>query len=290
MGIGDNNRPSAGGHAPLKSALKVPTGPAAQRGGPWSSGQDNNLKSGMADARNPSHAPRGKSVMMADQPELRANTRKAPDAQDWRATGTYNPSLGPTRSTMTTKWRNTNAPSRATDRTRRQAFENAVCKMSNYTRRDFKLGDVIAAPFHTANTDPECNPRDARLTWTCEGPAYSKRRMMVVLFIHQYDLFCLPLWSFSGRGLIVKPQHVKREYVCMKNVGAVGFVNQGVHTPVEIQARHPVTPTTTVHIAGGLRVGCNEDITPVGRLTEKTYYNLVAVWKKITGEAQEEGW
>jgi hypothetical protein len=63
-----------------------------------------------------------------------------------------------------------------------------VCKISNYTRRDFKLGDVIAAPFHVANTNPNVLSNDDRLTLTCEGHAYSKRRMMVVLFVHQYDL------------------------------------------------------------------------------------------------------
>lgn len=217
--------------------------------------------------------------------------QKAPDAQDWRATGAYNPSLGPTPSTMTTKWRQTNAPSQAsTTRTRRQAFQNAVCKISNYSRRDFKLGDVIAAPFHVANTNPNVDPQDNRLALTCEGPAYSKRRMMVVLFVHQYDLFCLPLFSFSSRGLTEKPQQIKIEYVCMKNAGAEGFVNHGVHPPVEILAHRPLTDSTTVHVTGGLRVGCNEDITRVGRLTEKSYFRLVAIWKELVGKAQSEVW
>lgn len=279
MVVANRNKSAASGTPGLKTTL-APTAGGSNTAAPtpWSSGRTNALKSALASARNPSQAPRPNSVMMVVPPtpsdiagRMNNLTLKASDSQSWRATGTYNPSLGPTPSTMTTKWRQTTAPSRATtDRSRRQAFTNAVCKISNYTRRDFKLGDVIAAPFHVANTNPHVDPDDERLTRTCEGHAYSKRRMMVVLFVHHYDLFCLPLFSFSGRGLTEKPDHIKTEYVCVKNAGVEGFVNHGVHPPVEIQAHHPVTDSTTVHLTGGLRVGCNEDITRVGRLTEKS--------------------
>lgn len=160
-----------------------------------------------------------------------------PSSGSWRASaGAYNPSVGPTPSAMTTKWRQTNAPSRVTARSMRHAFQNPVCKISNYTRRDFKPGGVIAAPLHVANTNSDVDPNDDRLTITREDPAYSKRRMMVVIFMHQHDLFCLPLYSFSGRGLKEKAQRLKEEYVSMKTVGAEGFVNHGVHPPVEIMA------------------------------------------------------
>lgn len=262
----------------------------------WGSGRVNALKSALADARNPSQASaRPKSVMMAvpaTPSDVAAqmnnlNIKKGNDARDWRKTGTYDPSVAPTPSAMTTKWRETNAPSRTTRRTARQAFQNDVCKISNYTRRDFKLGEVIAAPFHVANTNPNVDPKDDRLTITCEGPAYSKRRMMVILFAHQHDLFCLPLYSFSGRGLTGKPDGLKVEYVCVRNVGAQAFVNHGVHLPVEVTARHPLTDSTTIQLTGGLRVGCNEDITRVGRLTEKSYFSLVELWEGLVNEAQK---
>lgn len=306
MVVANRNKPTTGGTTPIKPALKTALTPAAGGSTPaqhagtsntWSSPRTNALKSALASARNPSQAPRPNSVMMVVPPtpsdvagRMNNLSLKASDPHSWRATGTYDPSLGPTQSTMTTKWCQSNAPSRATDRTRRQAFTNAVCKISNYTRRDFKLGDVISAPFHVANTNPHVKPDDERLTRTCEGHAYSKRRMMVVLFVHHYDLFCLPLFSFSGRGLTEKPDHIKTEYVCMKNAGAENFVNHGVHPPVEIQAHRPVTDSTTVHPTGGLRVGCNEDIARVGRLTEKSYFRLVEIWEKVVEEAQNQAW
>lgn len=296
--------PAATGKFILKPLLKPPTshpdGQDAPRygGNPnaWTGGAVNRLKSDWANARNPSHVSRQKSVTIIEPTPSHVAGRmddmhfRRRDSQDWRRTGRYDPSVGPSPSAMTTKWRQTNAPSRATHRTAREPFQNDVCKISNYTRRDFRLGDVISAPFHVANTNPNVDPRDDRLTITREGPAYSKRRMMVVLFAHQYDLFCLPIYSFSGRGLREKPEPMKVEYVCVKNVGAEDFVNEGIHPPVEIMARHPVTDSTTVQLSGGLRVGCREDIAMVGRLTETSYVRLVRIWKELTTQAQNEGY
>jgi hypothetical protein len=133
-------------------------------------------------------------------------------------------------------------------------------------------------------------PDDDCLTLTIVGPAYSKRRMMVVLFIHMQDLYCLPLYSFSNRGLKEKPEHLKKEYVCMANDGDADFVNQGKYPPVRVQANHPLSENTTVHLTGGVRVGCNEYMGSVGRLTRKAYYELVAIWSQLVNGAKDEPW
>lgn len=76
----------------------------------------------------------------------------------------------------------------------------------------------------------------------------------------------------------------------MANDGDRGFVNQGIHRPVIIRAHYPVLPNTTVHLAGGLRVGCNEDVNSVGRLTQDSYYELVGVWSELVNGAKDEPW
>jgi hypothetical protein len=53
---------------------------------------------------------------------------------------------------------------------------------------------------------------------------------------------------------------------------------------------HQVKPNTAVHLTGGQRVGCNEDIFIGGRLTRKTYYELVDVWINIVDTAKAEEW
>jgi hypothetical protein len=83
------------------------------------------------------------------------NLDNATKQQDWRAKdAVYNPSIGPTKSTMTTTpYRNTTAPSQASSaRSARVPHFTEYCRMSNFTRRDYRLGDVIAGPFHTSNT------------------------------------------------------------------------------------------------------------------------------------------
>ena len=249
----------------------------------WTGTGANTLKSGLAAARNPSQAPsyqppakRPRSIMMV--PPDTTPSRVASDMRDLRThddskpnyrakDAVYDPSVGPTKSNMTTaRWQSSAAPGRAlSNRSHRTALFDRYCRTTGYTARDFRLGEVIAAPYHTSNTNPNYKPHDRRITLTVEGPAYSKRRMMVVLFIHMQDLFCLPLYSHENRGLTGKPDHLKKEYVCMFNQGDEDFVNQGVYPPVEIIATRPVLKTTSAHLTGGCRVGCNEDITDVGR-------------------------
>jgi hypothetical protein len=274
----------------------------------WTGASANALTSGLAAARNPSQAPSGqpaakrpRSVYMAlpdSTPsrvasgvrELSTNDDRRPNYRIKNAV--YDPSVGPTKSNMTTtRYQTSAAPSRAlSSRSHRTALYDRYCRMSGYTARDFRLGEVIAAPYHTSNTNPNYKPHDRRITFTVEGPAYSKRRMMVVLFIHQQDMFCLPLYSHENRGLDGKPDHIKKEYVCMFNQGDEDFVNQGVYSPVEVIANRPVLATTSVHLTGGTRVGCNEDITGVGRLTRKSYQELVELWDKVVGVAREVPW
>lgn len=222
--------------------------------------------------------------------ELRTTDTRGPNYRSKDAV--YDPSVGPTKSTMTTtKYQSSAALSRASSsRSHRTALYDRYCRVTGCTRRDFRLGEVISAPYHTANTNPNYKLYDERITLTVEGPAYSKRRMMVVMFIHEQDMFCLPLYSHENRGLSGKPDYLKKEYVCMANVGDEGFVNQGLYPPVEVVANRPVLRTTCVQLTGGLRVGCNEDITDVGRLTRKSYQELVELWDEVVGIAREEPW
>lgn len=279
------------GNAAAPSQNALPTGPAPA----WQSPGVNALKSALSTARNPNLAPRPKSVMMnvpatpsAVAGQMANLHVSAPQAPDWRSARVYDPSVGPTRSAMTTNWRSSAVGSNATSRTGRQTFQNAVCTLSNLSRSDFHLGDVIAAPFHVANTNPNASPSDPRLVRTVEGFAYSKRRMLVVLFVHAQDMYCLPLYSFGNRGLHAKPDVLKKEYVCMRNAGDKVFANEGPHEPIAVKCRRPLTEATTVHLTGGIRVGCNEDITAVGRLTEEGYGNLLDLWKALVAEAQED--
>ncbi|KAM0719616.1 hypothetical protein Q7P37_003746 [Cladosporium fusiforme] len=295
------------GHAPRGPKAH---NPSQRRSGGWD--RQNALVSNLAAARAPSNAPKGprpKSFIIPRQatPSAAASARMSNlqlnsttsscQSQNWQATinaptQIYNPSIGPTQSTMTTPWRNSTASQTCSAHsTHTKPPSTQICKISNLTRRDFRLGDLISAPFHIANTNPHVDPSDARLALTIEGPVYSKRRMLVVLFIFAQDLYCLPLYSFGDRGLRAKPDHLHGEYVCVANEGEEkGFVNQSPHRFVVVSARRRVAASTTLHLTGGVRVGCNEDITAAGRLTRDTYFDLVELWQRVVKDASREPW
>jgi len=319
----DNNKGST--KKILKLAAKVNLGPGpgssavadtAPSSNPtpnvWDSKGSNALKTSLANSRKPNAALRGAPIGRR-APQAKSNLNmmtkvqtpsdvavnlgsmniNGSQIQGWNQNNEkcYNPSEGPTGSTMTRPWREHVAASEASStRSFRPPYLSEHCKTTNYTRRHFRLGEVITVPYHTSNTNPNVDPDDDRLTLTVVGPAYSKKRMMVVLFIHIQDMYCLPLYSSSNRGLKGKPDHLKKEYVCMANDGDKGFVNQGVHPPVIIQAHHPVFENSTVHLTGGVRVGCNELVYSAGRLTQDNYYELVGVWSELVNGAKTKPW
>ena len=45
-----------------------------------------------------------------------------------------------------------------------------------------------------------------------------------------------------------------------------------------------------MYLTGGLRVGCSEDISFVGRVTRPTFYALAELWQKMIVEAKKEPW
>ncbi|RMY98262.1 hypothetical protein D0862_07681 [Hortaea werneckii] len=188
------------------------------------------------------------------------------------------------------------APSQASQ-VRKQLSSMAISQpvnhagASNCTRQDFQKGQIIAIPFHTANTNPNVDPTtDDQLAMTIWGPVYSKRRMVIVMWIHERDMFCLPLYAFSGQGINSRGKDIIHEYVALKNAGKT-HTNFGKYPAIEVVPKYKdLHKDTTVHITGGLRVGCNEDITRVGKLTKQGYFDLLALWKRLSNDAQQEPW
>ncbi|EMD00589.1 hypothetical protein BAUCODRAFT_175025 [Baudoinia panamericana UAMH 10762] len=192
-----------------------------------------------------------------------------------------------------TAWRNrlaTSSHAGSTASARRPTY-NQVCRASNLTRKNFWKGDVIAVPFHTPCTDPQVDPEtDVAWSMSMQGPVYSKRRMVVILWIHERDMFCLPLFTSNKSSLRNKSERIKHEYVSVANQGKP-HVNQGHYPPVEVVAmKKPLHEDSIIHLAGGVRVGCNEDITWAGRMTKDGYTAVLKLWQDLSEHAQAEPW
>ncbi|RMY92071.1 hypothetical protein D0862_09564 [Hortaea werneckii] len=297
------------GHGTSQAIAPTSKAGAAPQGSPWANPsaavkstasnvtRNAYLQHSTVASRVPAHIRPGKSTMGG------ANTSVANLEAQLAHTGVsnsfggglapYNPSQGPTASQITTPWR----PARST-RTNasfssaRLAVNNAVCKLTGYTRKDFQKGEVISLPHHAANTDPNIDPNtDNRWRSTVEGPVYSKRRMMVVLFIYGRDMLCLPLYTWNKSGISRRPAWLKNEYVGVQDANNLNYINHGDYPPVIIEGnRRPMHEHSTVVLSAGCKVSCNEDILSVGRLTQKSHTHLVALWQELNRAAVAEAW
>jgi hypothetical protein len=202
----------------------------------------------------------------------------------------HNASEASAPSEMTVQRQQSYAQSRMTGGYKRQPFKGQYCKLSNMTRHDLNLGDVISVPFHTPNTDHKATNNDPNMSETRHGWAYSKRRMAIVLYIHGEVMFCLPFFSFQGRGIGAKPKDIIAEYACVRNDDDTHFINGGVHEPVAVNMNHPVDDKTTVHLTGGFMVECKADISKIGRVPKKSYFALTQLWKNSIATAARDAY
>ena len=163
-----------------------------------------------------------------------------------------------------------------------------LCTLTRRTRQNFSRGDIISVPVHKTNRNPNIDLTDRNLTKTKIGGVYSKRRMVVVLWLTYDSMFCLPLHTFGKTGLQKKPNQMRKEFVCVKNEADGEFHNQGVHPPVEANCRHPLEEHTVVPLGDHIEVGYRDDIAAVGEMTADGFVRLLALWEHVTAEAKQE--
>ncbi|KAK3641377.1 hypothetical protein LTR56_006887 [Elasticomyces elasticus] len=270
----------------------IPTSgaPPIQTTGPSTAGADAALAGKMSELQVRSNASNAYAPARtpAAHAALYAASTRAPTRNQHQNSGQkfLDPSAAPSPSVASTSRPMSTASSRPYSRW----FKNKVCKyFPDRTAGDFRKGDVISLPFHQANSNPNADEMDPNLTFSHNhGAIYSKRRMVVVLYIHRKDLFCLPLYSWNGKGVTNKPRDQMREY---NSTDGNNFHNQGVHKPVVIEKnKYPLTPATTVALTAGLKVDCQEDIQDVGRLTEESYEHLFTLWLSLSEQARDQPW
>jgi len=207
-------------------------------------------------------------------------------------TSVVNPSEGPTAAELPWRPKVPAAPTtQVSNMSAREQIASIYATKPRYKRGNFSKGLIIALPFHTANLNANVVPNDRRLAKTVEGYVYSKRRMLVVMWMYKQDMFCLPLYTFESKGIQGKPDYLRQEYVSVQNASDKKFENQGVHDPIAAKAfTKRFDAVSAVHITGGVRVGCNEDISLCGKLTRRGYTQLVGLFNDSREEALKEPW
>lgn len=174
-------------------------------------------------------------------------------------------------------------------------FQNDVCVRSPYQRKDFKQGQVISVPYHVANFNQNADVSDNRIVETWLGPVLSKRRMFIILHIHLEGFFCLPLYSFESRGIKAKCGPRQVEYISVMDMAhKATFENVSAHykplVHVHDNPNNNLSPDTVCHLTGGVRVSWQEQILPVGRLTQDSFMELLKHYKNLCETAEQMPW
>lgn len=163
-----------------------------------------------------------------------------------------------------------------------------VCVMTGATRDRYSRGDIISVPVHKVNRNPRIDLTDSNLTKTKIGGVYSKRRMVVVMYITCESMFCLPLHTFDHKGLQSKPNGMRREFVCVKNEDDAKFVNQSINAPAEANCNRPLDPLCVINLADHIEVGCQDGIVKAGEMTDAGFTRLLALWEGVVSQAKKE--
>ncbi|KAM3418523.1 hypothetical protein BST61_g4501 [Cercospora zeina] len=207
---------------------------------------------------------------------------------------TYDPSLGPApHPSPGSVYGGSAAPTENSIGGYNCHIQTDTCIRTKLTVANFKIGEVISLPFHVPNLNPRHKITHERLRLTCEGPVFSKRRMLVILWTNDFDMFCLPLYSFENQGISKKRDELKKDYIEVKNVNAESFRQLGLYKPVEVQTydlNRPMTDSTTIHLTGGIRVDPQEHISMVGRFTQASHRDLLKLYNDLSREAQKKPW
>lgn len=172
-----------------------------------------------------------------------------------------------------------------------QWVRTEFCVRSPYNRRSFTRGMIITLPFHVANLNEKATYDDKCLASTLHGPVYSKRRMAVVLWRHDTDMICLPLYSWNSVGISKQPEWLQHEYMEITNLGeAASYRREGPHEVLEAKMVRPLDRKGCVHASGTFRVSYQEDIALVGQLTQESRSKLTDLVNKLVERTQTENY
>jgi hypothetical protein len=164
--------------------------------------------------------------------------------------------------------------------------------MSNQTRRDFRQGDIIDAPMHVENIDPEILATSQELRFTDAGPAFSKRRMMVVFHVFYDHMECLPLYTNGKMGLAGKPEGQRPEWMPAVNKDSKRDQTSGKivrHLVVKLW-RKEADQHSHVHFTESVKVYCAGDVTTVGKCDFDSFQKLHQLRFELNKKAQGEPW
>lgn len=179
------------------------------------------------------------------------------------------------------------APTNMTAMPNAQATQAPTAKLSNLKNSDYCRGDIVNLPFHAPNTNKNLDPTNANLANTKAGFVYSKRRYAVVLWVTETQIFCVPIFTYQGRGVTSRPWKQRFEYICLRSYNDNNYINDGNYDPV-VTKSGILSNKSCIHITAGFVMECKSDISMHGYLDKKSHDRLYDLWQKLTEDAKQK--
>lgn len=85
----------------------------------------------------------------------------------------------------------------------------------------------------------------------------------------------------------ITPIEVRNEYMDLINEGQPTYERETNLDPLKATLKKPLKEKTVVHVTGGIKVACNEDISIVRTVVKKSYRQLKAQWDAMRDEANQ---
>lgn len=144
----------------------------------------------------------------------------------------------------------------------------------------FAKGDILSVPVHTPTLHRNTQHRyRVKPLETPQGPVYSVRRLVIVLYVFDGGMICLPLYSFGLEGITAVPQRLQREYAALRDDdNYYGPGNNGENIPrigVRCRGTKQMHHAALVHLLGSVEVRYEEDIVRVGQMSDTSFEELV---------------
>ena len=154
---------------------------------------------------------------------------------------------------------------------------------------------IIYAPHHATALDPNADPvAGSDFTQSDIAIISSKRRMMVVMWAFEANLFAIPLMTHTKNGLRNVPSWLIHEYVCLRDVNDPKdhmFINEGIYERLEVtELDKKLSEKSSLRLTTGVTVDFREEIQIMGHLSKQSTKQLHDMWFAKVEVAMKESW
>ncbi|KAF2837533.1 hypothetical protein M501DRAFT_1032765 [Patellaria atrata CBS 101060] len=177
----------------------------------------------------------------------------------------------------------------------RPSYYVARSKPSGYRYENIKLGMIINTAHAIPSVDcknlqdPTFLNDDEELLDCDLGALCVKYRYMLVIAKFADHMACVPFYSFTNRGLNVKPEQVRHEYMQLKKADNKDFKNISNYRALEydlLNSQKAINfESSAIHMTGSVHVFYGGELELIGKVTTESIAYAQEIHDQLTKSA-----